>query len=106
MTSVWAFEGGIPPNRAFPFSFDLAVEVLSPGNTVAKMEAKLKEYITSGAHLVWCIESELKTAPVFTAVDQYEDISADRTLRGSDVLLGFELPPAKLFERAGPRVEE
>jgi Uma2 family endonuclease len=88
-----------------PFAPDLAVEVLSPSNTTAEMEKKLKEYFASGARLVWYIESELKTARVFTAVEKFEDILPAGTLRGGDVLPGFELPLAKLFEKAGPRIE-
>jgi Uma2 family endonuclease len=80
--------------------------VPSPGNTVGELEAKLKEYFAFGAHLVWCVESELKTVRVFTAVDQNEDIFPTGTLPGSDVLPGFELPLAKLFEKAGPLVGE
>lgn len=89
-----------------PFAPDLAVEVLSPSNTTAEMEKKLKEYFAGGARLVWYIEPELLSARVFTAVEQFEDISATGTLWGGDVLPGFELPLAKLFEKAGPRLEE
>src|SRR5205823_13376898 len=92
---------GKPTRTKLPFAPDLAVEVLSPGNTAAEMDTKLREYFACGARLVWYIESELKTARVFTAVDQYEDIAFDGVLRGGDVLPGFELPLAKLFEKAG-----
>jgi Uma2 family endonuclease len=89
-----------------PFSPDLAVEVLSPSNTVDEMEKKLHEYFASGAKLVWHIEPELKTARVYTAIDRFEDIPPTGTLRGGDVLPGFELTLARLFEKAGPRMEE
>jgi hypothetical protein len=55
---------------------------------------------------VWYIGPELKSARIFTAVDQYEDIHSDGVLRGGHVLPGFELPLAKLFEKAGPRMDE
>src|SRR5262249_43304702 len=78
-----------PTRKALPFSPDLAVEVLSPGNTTAEMDKKLREYFTTGARLVWYLEAELQTARVFTSVDQWEDIGRDGTLRGLDVLPGF-----------------
>jgi Uma2 family endonuclease len=96
----------IAPKNVLPFTPDLAVEVLSPGNTTAEMEKKLNEYFATGARLVWYIESEIRTARVFTAVDQWEDLGPDGILRGGQVLPGFELALTKLFEKAGPRIEE
>jgi Uma2 family endonuclease len=95
-----------PTRKALPFAPDLAVEILSPSNTAAEMEKKLKEYFAAGAHLVWHIEPELQTARVYTAPEQWEDVPAAGALRGGDVLPGFELPLAKLFAKAGPRLEE
>jgi Uma2 family endonuclease len=94
---------GTSPWKKLPFSPDLVVEVLSPSNTAAEMDMKLKEYFATGARLVWHIEPELRTARVFTAVDRYEDVSPDGALRGGDVLPGFELPLERLFAKAGPR---
>jgi Uma2 family endonuclease len=94
-----------PTRKKLPFSPDLAVEVLSPSNTAAEMDKKLTEYFATGARLVWHIEPELKTARAFTSPDSYEDIPADGTLRGGEVLPGFELPLPKLFEKAGPRLD-
>jgi Uma2 family endonuclease len=95
-----------PTRKALPFSPDLAVEILSPSNTVAEMEKKVKEYFATGARLVWHIEPELRTARAFTAPDRWEDVPANGVLRGGEVLPGFELYLARLFEKAGPRLEE
>jgi len=85
---------------------DLAVEVLSPGNTTSEMEMKLKEYFETGARLVWYIEPQIRSVRVYTAANSWEDIRSDGTLSGGDVLPGFELPLARLFEKAGPRIED
>src|SRR5205085_12241572 len=95
-----------PTRKKLPYSPDLAVEVLSSGNTSAEMEIKLKEYFATGARLVWFIESELGTARVFIAVDDWEDLGPDGVLRGGDGLPGFELPLTRLVENAGPRLQE
>ncbi|HEY2412239.1 MAG TPA: Uma2 family endonuclease [Pirellulaceae bacterium] len=97
--------GKLPREAACPIAPDLAVEVLSPSNTVAEIDLKLKQYFAAGVRLVWIIEPELRTARVFTAVDRHEDIPSHGTLRGGDVLPGFELPLARLFEKAGPRID-
>ena len=96
---------GKPTRAKLPFAPDFAVEVLSPSIQRPIMDKKLKEYFAAGARLVWYIEPELRTARVFTAVDQCEDIRARTAiLDGGDVLPGFELSLAKLFEKAGPRI--
>jgi Uma2 family endonuclease len=98
--------GKLPREAACSIAPDLAIEVLSPSNTTAEMELKLKQYFASGVRLVWHIEPELRSARVFTAEDQFEDIPSDGVLLGGEVLPGFELPLAKLFEKAGPRIDE
>lgn len=95
-----------PTRKALPFAPDLAVEILSPSNTAAEMEKKLREYFAAGARLVWHIEPELQTARVFTAPEHWEDVPATGVLNGDGVLPGFELPLARLFAKAGPRLEE
>jgi Uma2 family endonuclease len=95
-----------PTRKALPFAPDLAVEILSPSNTTEEMDKKLREYFAAGAQLVWHIEPELGTARVFISPDQWEDLPASGTLRGGQVLPGFELLLSRLFEKAGPRLEE
>jgi Uma2 family endonuclease len=95
----------IPRSKVLPLAPDLAVEVLSEGNTTAEMELKLQEYFAAGVRLVWYIEPDARSIRVFTAADSCEEIRADGTLRGGDVLPGFELSLMRLFDKAGPRGE-
>ena len=44
---------------------DLAVEVLSEGNTKAEMTRKVREYFDAGVILVWLIDPRKRTAQVF-----------------------------------------
>jgi Uma2 family endonuclease len=96
----------IPRKKVLPLAPDLAVEVLSEGNTKAEMEIKLREYFAAGVRLVWYIDPESRSARVFTAVERCEEIPPTGLLNGGDVLPGFELSLARLFEKAGPRDEE
>ena len=51
------FPGGESPKRpSISVAPDLAVEILSEGNTVAEMDRKLREYFKAGVRLVWYIE--------------------------------------------------
>lgn len=89
----------LPRDRVFAVAPDLAVEVLSEGNTDEEMDEKLDEYFRAGVRLVWYIDPETRTANVYESTDQVETQSEDGTLSGKDVLPGFELPLRTLFEK-------
>jgi Uma2 family endonuclease len=76
---------------------DLAVEVLSEGNTRREMEQKLREYFSAGVRLVWYVDPVLQEVHVYTAPNQREVLTADHILRGGEVLPGFTLPVRQLF---------
>jgi|SRR5438067_13903227 len=78
---------------------DLAVEVLSPKNTRGEILRKLKEYLLGGVRVVWVVDPRKRTADVYTAPDKKTSLDESGTLDGGDVLPGFRVPLAKLFER-------
>jgi Uma2 family endonuclease len=78
---------------------DLAVEVLSKGNTKQEMERKLREYFRAGVRLVWYIDPRTQTARVFTSPTKVRRIGKDDSLEGGNVLPGFVMPLRKLFTR-------
>ncbi len=91
------------PNRKLPaepipqLAPNLAVEVISEGNTPREMERKLDEYFRAGVQLVWYVYPKTRTVRVFTATDQMSELSEDEVLQGGAALPGFELPLAELF---------
>jgi len=92
--------GKLPMDRVYRVAPDLAVEVLSKGNTKGEMALKLREYFEAGVRLVWYIDPRSRTAQIFTAVDQSATIDENGLLEGRDVLPGFQLRLGELFERA------
>jgi Uma2 family endonuclease len=80
---------------------DLAIEVLSEGNTPAEMERKLREYFDAGVRLVWYADPKTRAVRVYTAVDRCRVVTEDETLDGGDVLPGFTLSVRQWFEEAG-----
>jgi Uma2 family endonuclease len=92
-------ERKVPANPISDLVPDLAVEVLSPKNTRREMERKLEDYFTGGVRLVWIIDPKTRTAEVYTGPDDMTPIDESGSLDGRDVLPGFTLPLAKLFER-------
>ena len=81
---------------------DLAVEVLSEGNTKAEMERKLKDYFFYGVRLVWYIDVKKRTADVYTSPDQGVALTEGQDLDGGDVLPGLHLPLRELFTLLAP----
>jgi Uma2 family endonuclease len=78
---------------------DLAVEVLSVGNTKPEMARKLREYFEAGVVLVWLIDPKKRTAQVFSTGEKPVLIRADQALDGGDVLPGFILLLSDLLDR-------
>lgn len=79
---------------------NLAIEVLSPGNTEREMRRKRREYFKAGVQMVWMIHPATKTATVYRSPTDFDEIAADGVLRAPDILPGFELPLPDLFRRA------
>lgn len=78
---------------------DLAVEILSPGNTSKEIARKIGEYFAGGCRLVWVIDPDTEAAEVYTSPADRTVVPPTGDLDGGDVLPGFRLPLAKLFER-------
>jgi Uma2 family endonuclease len=98
----WRGLGGrrLPREPILGAAPDLAVEVLSKGNTKAEMARKLRDYFAAGVRLVWFIDARTRTAKSYTAPDQCQSIGEDGALGGGDVLPGFELALSELFAEA------
>lgn len=93
------------PNREVPLTPipdlhpDIAIEVLSRGNTDAEMDEKLRDYFRSGAVLVWLVDPADRTVLVFTSRNRASAtrLTVADTLVGDPVLTGFAVPVADLF---------
>jgi Uma2 family endonuclease len=84
---------------------DLAVEILSAGNTPAEMERKLREYFAAGVRLVWYVDPGPRAVRVYTSSTEFRTIGESDTLDGGAVLPGFQLSIREWFDRAGRRSE-
>ena len=92
----------VPEDRVPEVVPNLAVEVLSKGNTVLEMERKLKEYFLAGVDLVWFVNLEARAVRVFTSPDASTLLGETDTLTGGAVLPGFAVPVADLFAALPP----
>jgi len=77
---------------------DLAVEVLSPSDSITKTEKKMLLYLAHGARLGWMIDMKNKTVRVYRPGHPFEFLKGEKTLNGNSVLPGFRISLAKIFE--------
>lgn len=83
--------------KYFPFAPDLAVEVLSPGNTAREINEKVAMYFAAGSRAVWVFNPKKRTAAVYGSPSEVRVFSEDERFDGGEVLPGFKLELAKLF---------
>ena len=75
---------------------DLAVEVLSPSNTVSDMKLKTRQLLDAGAKQVWIVDPELREVDVYTRAGSANYREGDTLLAG-DALPGFEIAISDIF---------
>jgi Uma2 family endonuclease len=76
---------------------DLVVEVLSPSDTIGKVEAKVTQWLESGARVVWIVSPRLKTVTVYRSLSNIVALTEKDTLDGGDVVPGFQINVADIF---------
>jgi Uma2 family endonuclease len=89
------------PERFFTAAPDLAVEVVSPTDSIKAVHRKALRYIKYGVHLVWIVYPEDRTVEVYSPSEYgdavIKELGIDDVLSGGDVLPGFELALRDVF---------
>jgi Uma2 family endonuclease len=88
---------GPRPTGYAPFAPDLAVEVRSPTDRRADIEAKLERYRTAGVPLVWWVDPRQRTVSVYRDGTFVAELRANDVLDGEHILPGFRLPVSEIF---------
>ncbi|MCA1594537.1 MAG: Uma2 family endonuclease [Acidobacteria bacterium] len=89
--------------KYIPFAPDIAVEVLSPGNTALEMDEKVALYFSAGARAVWIVNPRRKTISVYDSPLDLRILGEKDTLDAGKILPGFKLALAELFAVAENR---
>lgn len=89
----------------FPTAPDLAVEVVSPGNTSEEISTKVEDYLSSGSQIVWIVYPKRKVVVVYRKNNTVSFLHEEDELSGEDVIPNFTLPLVKLFGNL-PKIEE
>lgn len=76
----------------------LAVEILSPNDTVEQIHEKMTIYRRVGVPLVWVLDPYDRTVTVYRPDAEPELFNVRQELSGEPHLPGFRVPVARLFE--------
>lgn len=86
------------PEEAFwPGAPDLAVEVLSPGDTSGEVAEKIQEWLAAGCEAVWVVHPKLQTVTIYRSLTDVIVKTAGEMLIGDPVLPGFSCAVDELF---------
>ena len=89
-------EGGIP-KKFWEGAPDLAVEVVSPGDTYSEVEEKVEDWLEAGARAVWVLNPKRRSVSVYRSMTDVTHLSEDDELDGGDVVPGFRCKVSEIF---------
>ena len=81
---------------------DLAVEVVSPGNSAAEIAQKVREYLSAGGQAVWVLDYTARTLAIHTGAAPPAVLTDGDRVDGGDYLPGFVCPVTDLLPRQRP----
>jgi Uma2 family endonuclease/predicted nucleic acid-binding protein len=76
---------------------DLAVEVVSPSDTMEEVEEKVDDYLTAGTSAVWVVNPRRRSVTVHRTATNPIILRENDMLDGQDVVVGFQCKVAQLF---------
>jgi Uma2 family endonuclease len=86
-----------PPQGFWSGAPDLAVEVVSPGDTVREIDEKVADWLQAGSQAVWVVSPRWKTVTVYRAGGAIDTLTANQTLDGGTILPDFHCTVAEIF---------
>jgi Uma2 family endonuclease len=78
------------PKKFWEGAPDLAVEVISPGDSLEEVEEKVDDYLNAGAPLVWVVNPRRRTITIHRPGRDPQVLRESDTLTGEDVIPGFQ----------------
>ncbi|MEO8890988.1 MAG: Uma2 family endonuclease [Coleofasciculaceae cyanobacterium] len=86
-------------NEACPAIPELAIEIISPDQSMKEFEEKAKDYLVAGVPRVWVIDPELILIRSFFP-DGSSQVYTDRMAIADELLPGLDLTTRLIFEEA------
>lgn len=85
--------------KFWPGAPDLAVEVISPSDTLYELDQKIEDYLAAGVKAVWIVNPRKRTVTVYRPKAAPQTLTEKEVLDGQDIVPGFQYSLAKLFAR-------
>lgn len=102
----WPASRPIPSTHAWDVVPDLAVEVVSPGNTHSEILDKIEDYFRAGVRRVWVVLPTKRKVYDYESDTRIQILGPDDALDGGDLIPGFRLRLRDLLdEPAQPEVK-
>lgn len=77
---------------------EIVVEVLSPDDRAVDVNEKLREYLAMGVSIVWVADPKARAVLAYRSMTDVAELHEGDVLTAPDVLPGFELPVASVFD--------
>jgi Uma2 family endonuclease len=82
----------------FDVAPELVVEILSPDDAWTEVTQKIREYLSIGVRLVWIVDPRTRRVYAYRTITDVREFTEADDLPGDDVLPGFAVRVAELFE--------
>lgn len=79
----------------------LAVEVLSPNDTVGKVNRRVREQLKFGTPMIWVLDPEARNVTVYRPGREYTVFEEGDELTGEELLPGFRCLVSEFFKLPG-----
>ena len=84
--------------KFLPLCPDFVIELRSPSDPLATLQAKMREYVENGARLGWLLDPEERKAHVYKPGESARVLNTPDKLSGDPVLAGFVLDLKQIWE--------
>jgi Uma2 family endonuclease len=81
-----------------PLCPDFVIELRSETDSLSVLQKKMQEYINNGARLGWLIDPRNRRVEIYRPHQTVEILESPTSLSGEDVLPGFMLQLARIFD--------
>jgi Uma2 family endonuclease len=76
---------------------DFIIELRSPSDNLAELEAKMEQWTANGAQVAWLIDPERQVVAIYRPGDQPEVFQHPASVQGNGIVAGFELVMARIW---------
>ena len=83
--------------RFLSFAPDFLIEILSPSDSLAELDEKMRQWIANGTSLAWRIDPFGGTVAIYSAGSESITLNRPEIVQGKSPVTGFELRMARVL---------